>query len=110
MSDAERVRESVLDDAVKAGKFSAERRPFYRRNYDADPKGTRALIAAMAPIPLPEPEAGADDDAYPADWFPEVAVPRPPAPSPTAGQPAYPAHWLPEVGRTGQGRIIIGGD
>lgn len=110
MTDAELRREHTLNEAVKAGKFSASRSAFYRQKYDADPKGTRALIAAMAPISIPEDESRAENsDAYPANWLPEAATPTPPPPPPTAGV-AYPPHWLPEVGSVGDGRVIIGND
>jgi hypothetical protein len=46
MSDPTR-REAVLAEAVRAGKFPAHRVPHYRREYDRDPAGTEALIAAL---------------------------------------------------------------
>jgi hypothetical protein len=99
---------------VRAGKFGADRRHVYRAKWDTDPAGTRALIAQLATVPLPEDESQAEEDEYPAGWLPEVGLPAatPSAPIPPTARtaPAYPVHWLPEVGRTGEGRIIIGGD
>jgi hypothetical protein len=45
----ERTREAILTEAVRSGKISVCRRPFYRNLYDNDPVATQRLIAALAP-------------------------------------------------------------
>jgi hypothetical protein len=49
MHDEQR-REAVLAEAVRAGKFTAERLPHYRTMYDRDPAGTEAAINAMTAV------------------------------------------------------------
>ena len=44
--DAERIRDNVLDDAVRAGKIEAAARDEYRRMYDANPVAIRRLLTA----------------------------------------------------------------
>ena len=45
-TDAERVRDNILDDAMRAGKIAAANRDEYRRMYDADPVAIRRLLTA----------------------------------------------------------------
>lgn len=96
-TDAEIIREHILDEAVKAAKFPASRKAHYRSLYDQDPKGTKATIASLAPG-LPEsPEAASD--AYPAEWLgPQRPVQAGPVMSDAApaatGRDAYPREWL----------------
>lgn len=42
-------RERLLSDAVKAGKFTEDRKPIYRKAYDADPARTTAYIESLTP-------------------------------------------------------------
>jgi hypothetical protein len=77
----EQDRDILLKEAVEAGKFPPARKPHYEKMYDADVEGTKALIASMAPNMIPVAERGgaggeidtfSDEDAYPAEWLPEV--------------------------------------
>lgn len=45
-SNADRVRDNILDDAIRAGKIAAARREEYGRMYDADPVSIRRLLTA----------------------------------------------------------------
>ena len=118
LTDAERIREHVLDEAVRAAKFPSSRKAHYRAMYDRDPAGTKATIASLAPgLPEAQPTA---TEAYPSSWLtdaergragvanapPVPSAPHtpsvsaaPPAPVPAAAAPApteepYPAAWL----------------
>lgn len=42
-------RERLLSDAVKAGKFTEDRKPTYRKAYDADPARTTAYVESLTP-------------------------------------------------------------
>jgi hypothetical protein len=46
--NTEQKRERHIDAAVVEGKFTAERAPFWRRQWDKDPAGTEKAIASMA--------------------------------------------------------------
>lgn len=85
----EQDREALLGAAVRAGKFSRERQEHYRALFDADPKGTRELLAAMAPVLAGEPPKAPkprkpnviepyQDDSYPADWLGRADEPHGP--------------------------------
>ena len=41
-------RDQTIDAAVKAGKFTAKRTGFWRKQWDADPAATERAIALMA--------------------------------------------------------------
>jgi hypothetical protein len=59
-------RDYVINEAVRAGKFSPQRARHWRRQYDEDPAGTEATIAVLSPaLDGPQP--------YPRDLFPELA-------------------------------------
>jgi hypothetical protein len=49
LSDHELRREHVLNEAVRAGKFTAARAAHYRALYDRDPAGTEQVLAMLAP-------------------------------------------------------------
>jgi hypothetical protein len=72
-----------VNAAVQEGKIPPARAEHYRRLMKADPKGTREVLAALAPV-LPLGEVGVavlpdeqhisggaapDDDAYPESWL-----------------------------------------
>jgi hypothetical protein len=57
---------SVVDAAVRAGKFPASRRAHYLALYGQDPAGTQALIDALTPVPeafVDLPDSPGDPDA-----------------------------------------------
>lgn len=45
------VRDTLIAEAVKAGKFLPSRIQHYQRLFDADPEGTKVVLAALAPVP-----------------------------------------------------------
>lgn len=51
-------RDQVLSKAMADGKFPPARRDHYARLWDADPEGTRALVAALAPNLIPTSLSG----------------------------------------------------
>lgn len=51
-------RDDVLKQAMADGKFPPARRDHYARLWDADPEGTRALVAALAPNLIPTSLSG----------------------------------------------------
>lgn len=70
-------RDSVLDGAVRAGKFPLARRGHYEAMLSADPVGTESLIMSLEPGLVPVAETGeqtsdvaaaADQTAYPTGW------------------------------------------
>lgn len=77
-------RDRVIGDAIAAGKIAPARRLHFERAWDADPKGTKAVIAALAPDVIPveargsgrtdEEAALAGGESYPGQWLPEVAA------------------------------------
>jgi len=74
------ARDRALDDAVKAGKFPPARREHYAKAWDADPDGTKQLLASladglvpMADIGEPGGEPSSDDDEF--DRFFSTPVP-----------------------------------
>jgi hypothetical protein len=82
-----RYRTSARDEAIKAavgeGKFPPSRVEHYTKLWDADPEGTKNLLASLATgvIPVTERgEAGSSEgefgsaEAYPEHWLPEVAA------------------------------------
>lgn len=83
MNDHEYRRERVLDEAVAAGKFSADRVEHYRGRWNRDSEGTERLIASLAPGLTPIqtvallPEAREDPMALAATLFPELRRPQP---------------------------------
>lgn len=74
-------KESVLASAVKEGKIPPARKDHWSKLYDADPEGTTQTLAGLAGGVVPLMERGhadagdfATEDAYPDNWFPEVAA------------------------------------
>lgn len=62
-------RDEVIDKAVRDGKFSAARKTHWARLWDADPEGTREVIAGLTRNVVPVDDIGAgggnlDDEAY----------------------------------------------
>lgn len=67
-------RDTAIDAAVKAGKFPPARKQHYERAWDADPDGTRELIASLAPGLVPVTAMGySTDAAEDALWDTEFA-------------------------------------
>ncbi len=85
-TDAERIRDSVLDEAVRAGKIAAASREDYRRKYDADPVAIRRLLTARVE------EGGLMPGLVGPGEDPVTAAPG-----------GYDSSWL-EPARTGAGR------
>jgi Mu-like prophage I protein len=54
----ERDRDEIITAAVKAGKFPPARRQHYEKSWDADPAGTRELIASLAAGLVPVTASG----------------------------------------------------
>jgi hypothetical protein len=50
-------RDSLLDAAIKAGKFRESRRAHYAAMYDKDPKATTRLISSFAAGAVPSSKA-----------------------------------------------------
>jgi len=57
---------AFLDQAVREGKFTAARKPFWAGQMKKKPKATRAAINAMSPI---FPAVGTATEAYPMAWL-----------------------------------------
>jgi hypothetical protein len=82
--DAARERDTEIAAAIDDGRIPVSRREHYVRMWDGDPEGTRSLLAALTPglVPVGQREIGRTGDgddpdaeeAYPADWLPEVAA------------------------------------
>jgi hypothetical protein len=83
-------REHVINEAIRAGKFSESRRAFWTAEYDRNPARTEQTLASLA--------SGLDGEPpYPRELFPElsrrhsphtrrtaVAASAPPPPPPAA--------------------------
>ena len=66
-------RDEVIDQAVRSGKFSASRKPHWQRVWDADPNGTREIIAGLTPNVVPVDDIGTsggtlDDEEFNRDY------------------------------------------
>ena len=114
-TDTQRVRENILDDAIRAGKIAAASRDEYRRLYDAQPQVTRQLLTAkveegglMPGLVGPgEAATAADPSGYDESWLSPIERQRiasaggpSPAPSPAPAPAPSPAPAVPlgEVG------------
>lgn len=51
-------RDAEIDKAIQAGKFSVARRGHWERVYDADPAGTKELLATLTPGVVPVSDIG----------------------------------------------------
>jgi hypothetical protein len=58
-------RDSLLDAAMRAGKFSEKRRAHYAAMYDKDPKSTRRLIDSLAGVPQSQPASERGTGLFP---------------------------------------------
>jgi len=82
-------RDKIVSAAIQQGRIPKSREAHWAAQYDKDPEGVTVLLTAaadkggLAPGLIPVTElggAGADtessepDDAYPAEWLPEVAA------------------------------------
>jgi hypothetical protein len=66
-------RDDVINNAIRAGKFSASRRPHWQRLWDADPDGTREVLASLQKNAVPVEDIGGgggslDDEAFDAEY------------------------------------------
>jgi hypothetical protein len=84
-AQAKRDKDTVLDGAIRAGKFPPSRRPHYEKLYDADKEGTVSLLASLAANTIPVQERGEltgeentapTETAYPASWNRHVTASR----------------------------------
>lgn len=80
-------RDKTITAAITAGKFAVGRREHYKKAWDADPQGTRELLASLEPglVPVTETGRAGDGDgasdesedaliaAFEARMFPELA-------------------------------------
>jgi hypothetical protein len=62
-------RDEVIDGAIRAGKFSAARKGHWARLWDADPEGTREVLAGLQKNTVPVDDIGSgggnlDDDQF----------------------------------------------
>jgi hypothetical protein len=85
-----------IEEAVQAGKIAPPRAEHYRRLMKADPEGTTALLATLAPV-LPVGEVGV------------AVLPSDRGRTATASDPGYPREWLADH-KPPSGRIIEGND
>lgn len=61
-------RDQIVDQAVKDGKFRADRKDHWKRLWDADPEGTRQVIDGLTKGVVPVNELGhASDDEHDID-------------------------------------------
>jgi hypothetical protein len=82
-------RDRAVSAAIQQGRIPKSREDHWKQQWDKDPEGTRTLLTAsadkggLAPglIPVselggttPDTETSEPDDAYPAEWLPEVAA------------------------------------
>lgn len=85
---ARNERDSEITAAIGKGKFPGARREHYTKLWDADPEGTKALLASLEPGLVPGAELGTSGDgegaeiqasedanikAFEARFFPEMA-------------------------------------
>lgn len=104
MVDTQR-REQLLAEAVRAGKFTAQRAEHYRQLYDSDPAGTEQVLAALAPVGNAITAAAvlagapaavlAEVPPYPRELFPELVRRERRAAPPAAAEPAAAEHVRP---------------
>jgi len=45
------VRDTLIGEAIQAGKLLPSRTQYWQEQYNADPEGTKALLARLAPAP-----------------------------------------------------------
>lgn len=64
---AREERDKVVDEAIRAGKFEPARRDHWVRLWDADPEGTRTVLAGLAKNVIPVEEIGVGDDGDSVD-------------------------------------------
>jgi hypothetical protein len=68
------VRETLIGDAIAAGKFPESRAQFWRDQFDTDPEATKHWLARLEPLPnlaataprptAAQPEAGTYDQSW----------------------------------------------
>ncbi len=84
-------RDKIIDAAIKAGKIPPSRIDHWRKQWESDETGTKTLLTAAAdkgglvagliPVTTIGGENPTEDttvEAYPADWFPEIAAAKSP--------------------------------
>jgi hypothetical protein len=65
------VRDTLIFEAVKAGKILASRTQYYQQLYDADPQNTRVVLANLAPVLGKQTTSGGTStrDDYEPSWL-----------------------------------------
>lgn len=64
------LRDAIIEQAIHEGKFPPARRDHYRALYDADPEGTRGLIARLASaLSASSGVVAVEEPAYPPEWL-----------------------------------------
>lgn len=79
-------RDTLIAEAVSDGKFPPSRKDHYTKLYEADPEGTKEIIANLQPNVIPVEARGTgrsedwnDEEAYPSEWLPEITARQAPA-------------------------------
>ena len=74
-------RTTLIEGAIKDGKFGKSRKEHYEARFDSDAEDTVRIIGMMRKGVIPTDERGTDadpdeiaSDAYPPDWLPEVSA------------------------------------
>jgi hypothetical protein len=67
------VRDTLINEAIRAGKIMPSRSQFWSAQYDADPAGTKAALASLASAPGIAAASGAapthEDVEYDPRWL-----------------------------------------
>lgn len=84
LQEQERInrRDSLIESAIKVGKFGPSRRDHYAARFDTDPDSTQRAIERMKPGVVPmeargvkvDPDDAIQSDSYPQEWVPEAAA------------------------------------
>ena len=63
------LREGVIAQAIKEGKFPASRADHYRRAFDNDPNNALDLIAGLPPSAAMQEAQPISPETYPSEWL-----------------------------------------
>jgi hypothetical protein len=69
------VRDTLIGEAVRAGKILASRTQHYQRLYDADPELTKHVLAQLQPAPGIAAASGAPPTQADSDYDPAWLTP-----------------------------------
>lgn len=62
------LRDTLVADAVKAGKILPSRTQYWQQQFDANPEGTKAVLAQLTPVPGIAATSGASAPADPTQY------------------------------------------